>query len=77
MPLHHLTRSMAELALQELPRFPQDGPIRTAIDAKNYKKAIQLIDKRLKSTDKFTEFLLVSVELNTSFEKPRLLEFLT
>lgn len=53
---------MADQALEELPRFPQDGPIRTAIEAKNFKKAVQLIDKRLKNSDKFSGYLAVRIE---------------
>lgn len=52
---------MADHALDELPRFPQDGPIRTALDARNFKKAIQLIDKRTKNSDKAIEYLVVSI----------------
>lgn len=49
---------MADNALDELARFPQDGPIRIALEAKNFKKAIQLIDKRTKNADKATEYLV-------------------
>jgi hypothetical protein len=52
---------MADQALEELPRFPQDGSIRMAIEAKNFKKAVQLIDKRLKNSDKSSEYLAVSI----------------
>lgn len=52
---------MADNPLEDLPRFPQDGPIRTALEAKNLKKAIQLIDKRTKTVDKVTEYLMVSI----------------
>jgi hypothetical protein len=49
-----------EALFEEVRRFPQDSQIRVALAGKNFKKAIQLIDKRTKNADKSTSLLMVS-----------------